>query len=92
MDTHITAYSSYSLGRWLATLAVSLVLLALAYAHAQDPAWYLGFNSPSPSPLAARRPAPARQHGHRLAAGPAPALASARMGYPDRAPRPQFAR
>lgn len=92
MDTSSTVHSAHSLGRWLATLAVSLVLLALAYAHAPDPADYLGFRSPSTSPLATSRPASARPSGHRLATGQVPVLASARLGHPDRATRPQLGR
>lgn len=63
MTIYSTAYTAHSLGRWLATLAVSLVLLALAYAHAPDPAEYLGLSSP----------------GARFTAELAPALAATQL-------------
>jgi hypothetical protein len=78
MNTYITAYPAHSLGRWLATLAVSLVLLALAYAYAPDPTGYLGLDSHSPRSLAQRRSAPAQ----RLSTAPVPALASTQLGQP----------
>lgn len=72
MNTYITAHAAHPLGRWLATLAVSLVLLALAYAQAPDPAGYLGLRSPSARPLVNSRSAPNQ----------APSLASAQLGQP----------
>jgi hypothetical protein len=92
MDTYSTLPFGHSLGRWLATLAVSLLLLALAYSHAPDPTTYLGFDSHSPSPLASSRPTPARLSHHHLAAGQAPVLASAGLSHPDRATGHQFSR
>jgi hypothetical protein len=93
MTTYFTAHSAHSFGRWLAAMAVSLVLLALAYAHAPDPAWYLGFNSPSSRTLAHSRPAPSQTHGHRLAADRVPTLAAAQVGQTtNKSPRAQFAR
>ena len=74
MATYFTAHPAHPLGRWLAALAVSLVLLALAYAQAPDPAGQLGLRAPSTRPLATSRPAP----------GPVPALVSARLGQPTR--------
>jgi hypothetical protein len=81
MDTYITAYPAHPLGRWLATFAVSLVLLALAYASAPDPAGQLGLTSHSARSLANRRPA-LTQRGHRFATGQAPALVSAQLSQP----------
>jgi hypothetical protein len=92
MDTYLTTYSDHPLGRWLATLAVSLVLLALAYAHAPDPAWYLGLAPTNPSLLANSRLVPT-QRGHRSAPGQAPALATTQVSWhSSQAPHTQYAR
>lgn len=83
MNTYLTEHPTHSLGRWLATLAVSLVLLALAYAQAPHPAEYLGLSLPRPRPLPNSHHAP----------GVAQALASTEVGPPARVvSHAQFAR
>ena len=92
MNTSSTTHPAHPLGHWLATLAVSLVLLALAYAHAPDPAGYLGLKAASARPFAESHLGPVPR-GHRRAPGQAPVLAAAQVGQPTgMAPRPRLAR
>lgn len=57
MNTYLTTYAAPSLGRWLVALAASLVLLALAYAQAPDPAGQLGLELPEARTLASSQAA-----------------------------------
>jgi len=58
MDVYLTMYTVPSLGRWLVALTASLVLLALAYAQAPDPAGQLGLQPPAAHSLASHPAAP----------------------------------
>ncbi|TVT38227.1 hypothetical protein FNT36_18675 [Hymenobacter setariae] len=93
MNTYLTTYADYPIGRWLAAFTISLVLLALAYAQAPDPAGLLGLDAPSAPTLTNSHPMLGQQRGQHLAADQAPSLATAQLRQPTGTPpRSQFAR